>query len=166
MFEHLGGFERVLVTGPQRSGTRICSKMIAHDTDLRFIDELEFAADSLNRLWKILQDETGIVVQCPALCRHVHHLAGENDAVVFMKRRHVDIKLSEQRIGWEWERPELIRYDVDFMADAAETKLDYWWDHQSIEAAHPFEVAYENLMEHPLWIPKEQRAHFGACQTE
>jgi len=165
MFEHLGGFERVLVTGPQRSGTRICSKMIAHDTGLRFIDELEFAADSLNRLWKILQDETGIVVQCPALCRYVHHLAGCNDAVVFMRRRLVDIKMSEQRIGWEWEPPEMMRYDERFIT-AAEAKLDHWWDVQSFDIDHPFEIHYDDLAEHPLWIPKEQRVNFEACQTE
>jgi hypothetical protein len=165
MFEHLGGFERVLVTGPQRSGTRICAKMIARDTDLRFVDEREFCVDSLNRLWKLLQDETGIVVQCPALCRYVHHLVGCNDAVVFMKRRLVDIKMSEQRIGWDWELPELMRYS-ERLSTAAETKLDFWWCVQALEIDHPFEVAYENLNVHPLWIPKEQRTHFDPYQTE
>ena len=165
MFEHLGGFERVLVTGPQRSGTRICSKMIAHDTGLRFVDERAFAADSLNRLWKMLQQETGIVVQCPALCRYVHLLTGESDAVVFMRRPIVDIVASQERIGWEWEPPERIRYGggVDLIASV---KWWEWIDWQKRMIHYPFEIYYNDLAEHPLWIPKEQRANFEACQTE
>lgn len=165
MFEHLGGFERVLVTGPQRSGTRICSKMIAHDTELRFVDEREFDTDSLNRLWRMLQDETWIVVQCPALCRYVHRLATDDDAVVFMKRRLVDIKLSERRIGWRFEPPEKIRYDERFTT-AADAKIDYWWDVQCDDIENDFEVAYENLERHQLWVPPEGRTHFGPYQTE
>jgi hypothetical protein len=165
MFEHLGGFERVLVTGPQRSGTRICAKMIAHDTDLRFVDEREFCVDSLNRLWKLLQDETGIVVQCPALCRYVHHLASNDDAVVFMLRPSADIQASQDRIGWEWEPPELMRYDANDEA-AAVVKLDYWFFEQREQITSNFGVVFNKLEKHPLWIPKEQRANFEAYQTE
>lgn len=164
MFEHLGGFERVLVTGPQRSGTRICSKMIAHDTELRFVDEREFGTDSLNQLWRLLQEETGIVVQCPALCRYVHHLAGDYDAVVFMSRRPLSTKLSEERIGWRWEPPELMRYG--FGTRAAVSKGLYWEHLQEHATSNPFTVEYDSLADHPLWIPKERRTHFDPYQTE
>ena len=50
MFEYLKEFPVVLVTGPQRSGTRICAKMIAHDTGHRFVDEREIHTDSLYEL--------------------------------------------------------------------------------------------------------------------
>ena len=164
MFEHLGEFARVLVTGPQRSGTRICTKMIAHDTELRFVDERAFAVDSLNRLWRLLRDETGIVVQMPALCRYAHHLAGDDDAVVFMWRQWNDIRASQERIGWEMEPLELIRYEKSY-GDSATTKQVYWRDHKK-SILHHFDIDYESLDGHPLWIPKERRVNFEGCQTE
>ena len=42
VFEHLLNFAVVLVSGPQRSGTTICAKMIAHDTGHTYIPESEY----------------------------------------------------------------------------------------------------------------------------
>ena len=39
MFAELKKFKKIIVSGPQRSGTRICGKIIAHDLDYRYCDE-------------------------------------------------------------------------------------------------------------------------------
>ena len=90
-FEWLRDFSKIIVTGPQRSGTRICAKMIAHDTRHRYVDESEIGVDSLYRLWSLLRNERRFVVQCPALCRHVHLFGSADTAIVLMRRDVKDI---------------------------------------------------------------------------
>lgn len=43
MFEHLKAYKRIVVSGPQRSGTRIVAKAVAQDTNKSFIDEVDIA---------------------------------------------------------------------------------------------------------------------------
>ena len=176
MFEHLKEFPVILVTGPQRSGTRICAKMIAHDTGHRFVDEAEIHTDSLYEL--VLQmhfaEERGqkIVVQCPALCHDVIHFKPYNPAIVMMIRNIDDIHASERRIGWWFNDLEAIKYwdwteQERPMGDIARLKYDYWWlVCQEWKEDSWFEVEYESLSAHPLWIPKEERGDFNAWQTE
>ena len=168
MFEHLKKWPRILVTGPQRSGTRIGAKMIAHDTGHSYVDEDAFYVDSLNHLTAILRREKGIVVQCPGLFRYVHLLAmnGPGVFVVVMRRTLEDIWASRDRIDWAWELPELIRYS-HVAGDPAQFAYRFWEHTQEdLLAGRGLEVEYGKLEGHPLWIPKEQRADFKAKQTE
>ena len=71
MFEHLEKFPRILVTGPQRSGTRIAATMIAEDTGHWFVGEEGIGVDSLNRLWRTLVTGRDVVIQAPCLMRDV-----------------------------------------------------------------------------------------------
>ena len=50
VFEYLLHYHYVIVTGPQRSGTRIGAKMIAYDTGYTYVDEAEVKADSVYQL--------------------------------------------------------------------------------------------------------------------
>ena len=168
MFEHLKKWQRILVTGPQRSGTRIASQMIAHDTDYWFVGEEEFGVDSLNRLWKILQISRRIVVQCPAICAHVD-LLGETDpglGIVMMRRDLEDIKASEERIFWKWEMPELMRMGVT-EGNSARLKYSAWdVSQKGLLGEQAIEVQYTSLEQHGLWIAKPGRARFGPRQTQ
>jgi len=104
------------------------------------------------------------VVQCPVLCRHVHMLAGDDVAVVLMRRRIEDIIASQKRIGWMWEWLELARYDrLDGVI--SEIKYNFWDQFQKDRIKHAFEIEYENLTAHPLWLDKEVRQDFEANQT-
>lgn len=167
MFEHLKKWERILVTGPQRSGTRIASQMIAHDTDYWFVGEEDFGVDSLNRLWKKLQTSRNIVVQGPAIACYVH-LLGVIDpglAVVMMIRDLEDIKASEERIFWRWEMPELIRqHSVE--GNSAANKYLAWRGFQRGDLGdQAVEVEYNSLEAHGLWVAKPGRARFGPRET-
>ena len=167
MFEHLKKWQRIIVTGPQRSGTRIATQMIAHDLDYWSVGEEEFGVDSLNRLWKILQISHNIVVQCPALSSYVH-LLGLNDdglGVVMMIRDLGEIKASEERIFWKWEMPELIRQH-SLTGNSAANKYLAWRGFQKGDlGGQAIEVEYNSLEAHSLWIAKPGRGRFGPRQT-
>ena len=168
MFEYLDHWEKILVTGPQRSGTRICTKMIAEDTGYWPIHEEEFGVDSLNRLWHKLETSRNVVIQAPAMMVYAN-LFGMRDpglGVVVMRRDVQEIRASEVRIGWRWEKPELIRC-FTLTGNAAEIRYQNWDQFQKQDlGAQAIEVKYEDLEAHPLWVPKEQRARFHERQTQ
>jgi Coenzyme PQQ synthesis protein D (PqqD) len=165
MFEWLKKFKKILVTGPQRSGTRICARMIAHDTGYKYIDEKVLGVDSFYKLFSLFDSNLCCVVQCPALCRHVHMFSRDESAIVLMRRNVKDIIASQERIGWNWEKPELARYDCS-AGVIAEVKYEFWDKEQRPRIEHSFEIAYDSLAGHPLWVPKNMRGNFGPDQTE
>lgn len=163
MFDHLVSFERIVVTGPQRSGTTICAQMIAADTGRRYVPEEAFGATDKTRWLALLESERGIVVQCPAMCRYIHELSSEI-AVVLMRREPAAILESQQRIHWPHEADELARYGRA-TGNQAVVKYAYFDEAQRPHIKHLFEVHYETLADHPLWLPVEQRVNFGPRQT-
>jgi hypothetical protein len=164
MFQWLSEFDRILVSGPQRSGTRICAQMIAHDTGYRYVDESEIGTDSLYLLWWLFHNRRRFVVHCPALCRHVHMFSANGSAVVLVRRSIDDILASQQRIGWGWEGLELVRYDQSDGV-SSQVKYDYWDRYQKERIEHAFEIEYHSLVSHPLWCSDGVRRNFGPTQT-
>jgi len=168
MFEHLKKYSTILVTGPQRSGTRICAKMIAKDTGYAYIDELQIHIDSLYALMSLLENGGGMVVQCPSLSRYIHLIGRNKDtAVVWMVRDLEDILASERRIGWAGEEIERMRYDrANGNLVSAQIKTDFWLRVQKQLIPNAFEIEYEDLKAHRLWIDKEDRLDFRSNQTK
>lgn len=175
MFEALKDYKRILVTGPQRSGTRIAAKMIAADTGYEYIDETEFGVHSRKGLRNLLC-RSYIVVHCPALCRTIVNYSDEETMIVLMRRSIEDIIASEKRIGWEFGAlDELWKYGVaynELRREAAEgipisiRKYEYWEKEQKDRLFNSLELEYETLSAHSLWLPKETRADFAPEQTE
>jgi len=164
MFEKFADFDKILVTGPQRSGTRICAKMIAHDLGYTYIDEDDLHMENLYMMDYFLRKKERNVVQCPALCRYIHIFDWENTAVILIRRNIEDIIASQKRIGWRWEWLELARYDRT-EGVIAEVKYQYWEKYQKRKIKHAFEIDYESLAAHPLWVPRDSRQNFKANQT-
>jgi hypothetical protein len=164
MFEWLKEFKRILVTGPQRSGTRIGARMMAYDTGYRFVDEMEVKFDSLYALSDLFAEHQEFVVQCPALCCHAHLFSADDTAVVLMRRKIPDIVASQERIHWVWEKTELARYGR-ISGNIAEIKYEFWEQYQRSRIIHAFEIPYENLEAHPLWVSLDQRKDFRPGQT-
>ena len=100
MFDHLKPFDKIVVTGPQRSGTRICAKMIAQDLGKEYVSEAHVGVNVFGLLEEMLEKRKNFVVQCPGLCRHVHLIGREDTAVVFMRRSLEHIIGSQRRIRW------------------------------------------------------------------
>lgn len=176
MFSDWRSYEIILVTGPQRSGTRIVSRMAAADTGYTYIDENRFGVRERSIFEHVLKVQTNIVVQCPTMSRWIHEYTNDRTLIVFMIRDIDDIVASEQRVGWT-NGPyfELMNYGyssrkaVSFRrrgGHVAPIKYAYWLTKQRGRIKHYVELQYESLSSHPLWISKEQRVNFAPDQTE
>jgi hypothetical protein len=165
MFEHLSSYDRIVVTGPQRSGTTIAGRMIAADTGHRYVDEGEFGVyDSVR--WREILTGHRIVVQCPHMLKVIVDDPPPGVLVVLMRRDLADIHASERRIRWEEDLRGNTRELESFglsQGDSARLKYDYWDTHPR-PACH-LEVAYDSLRTHPAYVAPEQRASFGRKQT-
>jgi hypothetical protein len=165
MFEFLSGFNKILVTGPQRSGTTICGKMIAQDLGMKYVDEDTFKVFDIDLFEDLINDSERLVIQCPGLC-HIIHLYGRgNIAIVFMKRDIKDIIASQERIHWPKEKGELTKYEKT-EGIISKVKYDFWHFHQKDKINFQFEIEYSSLKSHPLWIPKDKRINFKPKQTK
>ncbi len=166
MFEHLAAHTRIVVTGPQRSGTRVAAKMIAADTGHAFVDEMEFAIKDAGAFREVLRRER-VVVQAPNMLKDMVDDPPPGTFVVLMRRDLERIHASERRIRWAevygGNVTELAKFGLS-EGDPAAVKYAYWDAH---EKPVPFlELEYEALHSHPLWVPEQLRQDFGPLQTE
>lgn len=163
MFDYLHPFEKIIVTGPQRSGTTICAAMIAHDLGYYFYPEEQIRVSELWRVKRLFRRTSKFVLQAPAICRYVHQFSAPEVAIVLVRRDIDDIITSQQRVDWTAELYELRRYGLR-SGRIAEVKYKYWEECQQDKILNAFEVDYGSLIDHPLWVPKERRADFGPRQ--
>jgi hypothetical protein len=165
MFEYMAIHSRIVVTGPQRTGTTTAGKMIAHDTGHRYVDEIEFAVYDFVR-WREIVKEDHVVIQCPHMLKVILDSPPPGIFVVLMRRDLDGIHASERRIGWEsrfkGNTKELVMFGVA-EGDSAQLKYEYW--NSSPKPAKFVEVDYESLRDHPLYVAKEHRVNFGCKQT-
>lgn len=162
MFEYLKKYPLILVTGPQRSGTTICAKMVAHDTGYMLFDETDFGVTDSERFLHFTRIHN-VVIQCPHQLRIAHEIS--NAFVILMKRNITDIITSEKRVGWDksWHMWEKSFYTYTDPRPVSEIKYEYWQKHKPQNYT---EVEYESLKQHPLWFDKEHRKNFTGKQTE
>ena len=155
----LDKYDVVLVTGPQRSGTNFVTMAIAADTDLNYVPESAFNSTWAQAWWTLVQTSDNVAVHCPGMCRFVHMFGTFDEVAVVMVRRPVaDIVASQERIGWEWEPYELMLYDRHaYQGPIAEVKYECWDQLQKERIENAFEVNYDDMHTHPLWVPKEER---------
>lgn len=165
MFEDLAVHLRIVVTGPQRSGTRIAAKMLAQDTGHRFVDERRFGVFDEKRWREELQAER-VVVQSPTMLKEIVDNPPSGIFVVLMRRDLAEIHASMHRVGWDRDplgnATELKKFGLTD-CDSAQIKYDYWASH---EKAAPFlELEYESLRQHPLFVLDDHRRNFEIAQT-
>lgn len=167
LLDKLSDWRVVTVTGPQRSGTRIATKILAHDLGRRFVGEEEYQVGQhdglLMRYFDLTRSGEPMVIHAPALSASAHHMPG---AVVFMRRSIRDIVRSQERIQWAYEEWELWRYFTD-TGPIAFVKYRAWHQFQRpILEGRAFDLEYVSLAEHPLWVTPDKRAAFSPHQTE
>ena len=107
MFEDLMSFEKIVVTGPQRSGTRLISHAIAEDTGHKHVDEMDWWY--LDPFLRELKNDGKHVLQAPGMS-HVCAEIPEDVLVVFCMRDVLDIVASETRIKWTCACNEVDKY--------------------------------------------------------
>lgn len=178
LFNKLKDFEYILVTGPQRSGTTIMAVMIANDLGYEFIEE--------GTIWGRLQwqppdppaprdftayfqkeDTPPAVIHCPEHSAYCHLYAGFDNVAVVMVRRDIDdIIASQERVGWGFEWLEMKHYPGE-ERPISRVKYKHWDDYQKKELGkQAFEIEYESLKKHPMWVDKSERNDFAIAQVE
>jgi hypothetical protein len=172
MFEHLERYRLVIVSGPHRSGTTICAKMIAQDTGKTFYPEESFGPDN-HTAWREMVESASGVMQCPSMACYLGELGGFCDvAVVMMRRDLAAVQASHRKIGWSADGFYHLRYCAELGCygagkdeDLAEVKYRVWKG-QRLLLQHACNVEYESLEEHPLWVSREKRTGWGPRQIE
>ncbi len=173
MFEYLNRFPTIIVTGPHRSGTTICSEMIALDTRRTTIREGAYGCKNSRKFfWLILWTRVAklrVVIQAPAMFHRLRvfgRLPGT--AVILMRRPLNELREARDRMyaddgsklsGEEQNREELRWLGFD-RADAAELKYQRW-EQWKRHVRNPFEVDYSDLANHPLCVPPDERRALG-----
>ena len=158
MFENLAKYDIILVAGPQRSGTKIVARMIAHDAGHTYVDEMEVGYAPMRNptvLPKFIevarQGGQKIVVQCPGWTEKLYTLSAKDTMLIVVERDVEDIVRSRKRMGWRvarGHRAEL--YNV----------YKRWREEWSKACENAMTVFYETLYCHPLWVPPGERAHY------
>jgi hypothetical protein len=156
---------KVVVCGPQRSGTTIATEMLAGDLGYESVLEEGFGIGSLYNFAVMIHEKNRMVIQAPAMSSYCHHFPV---AVVFMRRRLEDILRSQDRIDWSnnevWEKE---RYFRDDATPIAQVKYEVWEKYQKRHLGErAFDLDYDSLEGHPLWVESERRRSFGPRQTK
>ena len=141
----------IIVTGPQRAGSRIASHILCSDLGGVFVDELEYCLP--------LPDNA--VVQAPFLLKSVIELSFilPDAKFVFMHRNPKDIVASMRRIEWYSDYcsdpnfyPTYVKHCYDYIDLLKRTlQPDRWFD-----------IQYESLKAHHLFV--EDRTGFTVKQ--
>jgi MinD-like ATPase involved in chromosome partitioning or flagellar assembly len=175
IIEPLKKFRQVIVTGPHRSGTTIAAKIIANDCHLVYLPEESFHRRNVFEFFELVinksRDDEPVVIQAPSMSAFVHHIPGV--AVVFMRRNVNDIIKSERRILWtnHDRRKENDRYfrfgEITLYNHPTKAKYEVWDKYQKMFLTDRyFDLDYESLSEHKLWVGEKERQNFKPRQTE
>ena len=177
------GYKKIIISGPQRAGTRFTTNAIAHDLDFKVIDELDYEISNIIKFKNIFENKENIVTQAPALSNFLHTFKFEDTAIVFMYRKVEDIIKSQNRIKnkrgitWtamhnrvltrkaklhfksnsniNWNNPiSKIKYQLWEKLQIPQLKMDY------------YNLTYESLSNHSMWKKKEDRINFKANQIK
>lgn len=150
MFEELAKHPYILVTGPQRSGTTIAAHMIGYDIRELVLDEVNFHHRNIREIPDLLACEGPCVLQCPQALPWMPILTRKDIAVVFMRRPIGDIENSLKHSKTPKGKPVSLPW---FSPEQAYLL----WSKIKPLLHNPYEVNYESLKEHPLYISPKKR---------
>jgi hypothetical protein len=158
---------KILVTGPQRSGSTFVSHCIAHDLGIPHFDEGLFNARDYDGFLQVAKENQDWVIHGPAIFHRVLDIQKEFPDVEFvvLRRDIADIVKSQERIGWsdEGERESFNAWDDP--RPIAVIKYEFW-DTVKHQLSNWREFEYEQFKTHQLWINKEHRSEFHSKQWQ
>ena len=157
---------KILVTGPQRSGTTFVSHCLSRDNNLVHIDEGEFSVHSFHKFMEVTSMHRNWVAQGPGLMPHLIRIQNVYPDITFViiKRRTEDIQKSEKRISWAHEHEEKLNLGVPDDPRPISVIKYQLWDQIKPYFNHYIEFRYEDFNGHPYWLEKEKRSNFHAKQ--
>ena len=133
---------QILVTGPQRSGTTITSRILAHDLGLTYIDETEYEPTDL---------PSNCVVQAPLALKNIVELSYYHPKLhfVYVIRPTADIKASMERIQWYKDMIDEPSFYETYINNC---RLIWCAQKESLSDDRWSEIEYSSLTDHPLFL--------------
>lgn len=177
-------YSRVLVLGPQRSGTNIAAKILAHESGYPLFSERQFGESSCvidkppthsEKLEDFMQTEPSYVLQSPVLTYTAQTLDVSDAIVCFISRPILEIEDSRTSSDWPGAEREWRKYQASFpemtedlsAVNLATVQVKTWKEIQKEQMKLPFiELTFSDLQNHPLWVQKTERGSFAIGQTE
>ena len=174
---NLSKFDKIVVTGPLRSGTTISSMIIADELNYEFIDESFYEGGNQRKFMKlILSDQKKIVIHNTGFLRDLHLInwALIDSAVVLIKRDIKDILRSFEnskkfksipfKTGGFFtnmdelaQKKVLMHYGYIYSNKSLpEVTYEYFYKY-AYKFVNLFELEYKKLKKHKLFIPKKER---------
>jgi len=157
-------YRKVVVSGPQRSGTHIGAKIIADMLKFRYIEEGDFKINSFPTFKRKYNKLLNIVVQAPGIAHKLHKL-NPSWFIVFMYRSTPDIIASQKRINWRDEYIERNKYINEFNLSGGMLNepiciikyLCFTVYQLKFINTHAAKLSYESLSHHWLWVNTKDR---------
>jgi hypothetical protein len=114
-----------------------------------------------------------IVLHCPSRMHLLHKYRDIVSLAVVVVRRPVeDILASQERVGWGFAMSQLDYYRRvtppagNISLPIASLKYRYWDEVQKHLLREAYEVDYDMLYKHPMFVPKQKRIRFTVNQVE
>lgn len=157
---------KIVVTGPQRSGSTFVSNCLAKSFSAHHIDESEFDVYFIDWFFKIAEKHDSWVAHAPGLFTEMFTILNRFPDVTFVvvRRQIEEILNSQKRINWtdEYERAKLHLTSGD-MRHVCEVKYMYW-DMWKRYLPSWVEYSYRDFEVHPDWVADEKRINFSPKQ--
>ncbi len=162
-YSFLKNFNKIIVSGPQRSGTNLVSQHIFKQffdfAGWQFVDELEFDFFIESNFADKIKDPMRMVIQAPTMSHILHTLNRPDIFVFFCVRPIKDILRSEEKARWDgqtFERANYRREDFDLMP-IAQAKYHYWFFEQRLKMQCNFAEAHFSAFESSeVWSDKKK----------
>ena len=162
----------IIVTGCQRSGTTIMTRIVCNDLGYSFHqdDEILPTLEGIKRINLFIKHGiTNIAIQSPIALYLYDDLYYTVPDIHFigMKRDKQDIINSMRRVNWGEELQEHY-WNWEGYLDTHVSHMNALWDSlkTNLPATAWTEVEYQSLESHPLFIQKDMRTNFTIRQTE
>ena len=162
----------IIVTGCQRSGTTIMTKMICNDLGFSFHQDDEFppSLEGIKQIKLFIKHGiTNIAIQSPLILYTYDDFYYSIPGIHFvgMKRDKQDIINSMRRVRWMEEFQQYF-WNWEKYLEAHVSHMNALWE--GLKANLPTEawteIEYQSLESHPLFITKDLRTNFTIRQTE
>ena len=171
-FDYLEKYDKIIVTGPPRSGTTIGSRIIAKELGYKFIDESWYDGNNPRKFFELLHLPRKLVIQMTAFAKDIHQMILVNTCIVIMRREIEDILKSmkhsetfdvEQGVGMftKFDDEAQIKVLAHYGFDKHHCLPEVIYAHLYKTIEDYYMVEYKSLKDHPLFIKREdRRKHF------
>jgi hypothetical protein len=169
LIETCSRYKKILVSGPQRSGTTFTAKEIARVLKYKYVDEEEVGWHDYDEISYKLSIEDDVVLQAPGAVYMLDKLLENKDILlVFMRRDLYSIIKSQERIKWEDEENQKNLFkSIDYITDYSQpiSYIKYKFFEQNIQERFKNVICmdYDKMDQSPKWI--NERQNFSHRQT-